>query len=84
MASRSALDRGAWRHAELERHSYSLPYTLTGQLMEILSALATLEFFLCGERVAARELWDSYGEVNSLRRRVKGSARLHHWPLRPG
>ena len=40
-------------HLEFERHYYSVPYTLTGQRVEIRSTLTTLEIFHRGERVAS-------------------------------
>ena len=40
-------------HVEFERHYYSVPYTLTGQVVEIRSTLTTVEIFHRGERVAS-------------------------------
>jgi transposase len=40
-------------HVEFERHYYSVPYTLTGQGVEIRSTLTTVEIFHRGERVAS-------------------------------
>lgn len=40
-------------HIEFERHYYSVPYVLTGQMVEIRSTLTTLEIFHRGERVAS-------------------------------
>src|SRR5215470_1076731 len=40
-------------HIEFERHYYSVPYTLTGQQVEIRSTLTTVEIFHRGERVAS-------------------------------
>jgi transposase len=40
-------------HVEFDRHYYSVPYTLTGQLVEIRSTATTLEVFHRGERVAS-------------------------------
>ena len=40
-------------HVEFERHYYSVPYTLTGQMVEIRSTLTTVEIFHRGERVAS-------------------------------
>jgi transposase len=39
-------------HVEFDRHYYSLPYTLTGQRVEIRSTATTLEIFHRGARVA--------------------------------
>ena len=38
---------------EFERHYYSVPYVLTGQLVEIRATLTTVEIFHRGERVAS-------------------------------
>jgi len=40
-------------HVEFDRHYYSVPYVLTGQLVEIRSTLTTLEIFHRGQRVAS-------------------------------
>ena len=40
-------------HLEFERHYYSVPYTLTGQLVEIRATMTTVEIFQRGERVAS-------------------------------
>jgi transposase len=40
-------------HIEFERHYYSVPYVLTGQMVEIRSTLTTLEIFHRGQRVAS-------------------------------
>jgi transposase len=40
-------------HVQLDRHFYSVPYTLTGQQVEIRSTATTLEIFHRGERVAS-------------------------------
>ena len=40
-------------HVEFDRHYYSVPYPLTGQLVEIRSTATTLEVFHRGERVAS-------------------------------
>ena len=40
-------------HVEFERHYYSVPYTLTGQSVEIRATLTTLEIFHRGEQVAS-------------------------------
>jgi len=40
-------------HVEFEQHYYSVPYTLTGQEVEIRATLTTLEVFHRGERVAS-------------------------------
>jgi transposase len=40
-------------HVEFDRHYYSVPYTLTGQQVEIRATLTTVEIFHRGERVAS-------------------------------
>ena len=40
-------------HIECDRHYYSVPYVLTGQVVEIRSTLTTIEIFHRGERVAS-------------------------------
>jgi transposase len=48
-------------HVDVERHYYSVPYTLIGKTVEVRVCAATLEIFLHGNRVAAH-----------LRSRVRG------------
>src|SRR5205814_8444469 len=38
---------------EFGRHYYSVPYTLTGQLVELRATMTTVEIFHRGERVAS-------------------------------
>ena len=40
-------------HVQFDRHFYSVPYTLTGQLVEIRSTATTVEIFHRGQRVAS-------------------------------
>jgi hypothetical protein len=40
-------------HVEFEQHYYSVPYTLTGQEVEIRATMTTVEVFHRGERVAS-------------------------------
>jgi transposase len=40
-------------HVEVDLHYYSVPYVLTGQVVEIRSTLTTVEIFHRGERVAS-------------------------------
>jgi transposase len=40
-------------HVEIDFHYYSVPYILTGQVVEIRSTLTTVEIFHRGERVAS-------------------------------
>lgn len=40
-------------HVEFDRHYYSVPYTLTGQEVEIRATFTTIEIFHRGERVAS-------------------------------
>ncbi len=41
-------------HVQFDHHFYSVPYTLTGELVEIRSTATTLEIFHRGQRVASR------------------------------
>ena len=40
-------------HVQFDRHFYSVPYTLTGQRVEIRSTATTIEIFHCGQRLAS-------------------------------
>jgi transposase len=40
-------------HVQFDRHFYSVPYTLTGQLVEIRSTPTTVEIFHRGQRIAS-------------------------------
>jgi transposase len=40
-------------HVQLDRHFYSVPYTLTGERVEIRSTATTIEIFHRGQRVAS-------------------------------
>ncbi len=40
-------------HVQFDRHFYSVPYTLTGERVEIRSTATTLEIFPRGQRVAS-------------------------------
>jgi len=40
-------------HVQFDRHFYSVPYTLTGELVEIRSTATTIEIFHRGQRVAS-------------------------------
>jgi len=40
-------------HVEFEHHYYSVPYTLTGQVVDVRSTMTTVEIFHRGERVAS-------------------------------
>src|SRR2546426_10689325 len=42
-------------HVEFDRHYYSAPYTLTGQMVELRATLTTVEIFHRGERVASHQ-----------------------------
>ena len=57
----TAYNYGEWKqtrvnidyHVEFERHWYSVPYTLTQQLVEIRATASTVEIFHQGQRVAS-------------------------------
>ena len=40
-------------HVQFDRHFYSVPYTLTGEMVEIRSTATTIEIFHRGQRVAS-------------------------------
>jgi transposase len=40
-------------HVEFDRHYYSVPYTLTGKLVEVKATMNTVEIFHQGQRVAS-------------------------------
>jgi transposase len=68
-------------HVELERHYYSVPYTLTGQLVEIRSTLTTVEIFHRGERVAShRRSHQPYKATTVNEHRPKSHQQHLAWP----
>jgi len=68
-------------HVEFERHYYSVPYTLTGQLVEIRSTLTTLEIFHRGERVASHaRSRQNYQATTNPQHRPKSHQQHLAWP----
>jgi len=71
-------------HVELDRHYYSVPYTLTGQQVEIRATLTTVEILHRGQRVAAhRRDRQAYTASTNNDHRPKSHQRHLEWtPLR--
>jgi transposase len=68
-------------HVEFERHYYSVPYTLTGQEVEIRSTLTTVEIFHRGERVAShRRSHQPYRSTTVIEHRPKSHQQHLAWP----
>jgi transposase len=84
-------------HVDFERHYYSVPYMLTGQMVDIRATLTTVEIFHRGERVASHlRSCHPYKATTVNEHRPKSHqqhlawppSRLLHWaetvgPLRP-
>ena len=68
-------------HVEFERHYYSVPYTLTGQRVEIRATLTTVEIFHRGERVAShRRSSQPYRSTTVNEHRPKSHQQHLAWP----
>jgi len=68
-------------HVEFERHYYSVPYTLTGQRVEIRATLTTVEIFHRGERVAShRRNSQPYRSTTVTEHRPKSHQQHLAWP----
>jgi transposase len=68
-------------HLEFERHYYSVPYVLTGQLVEIRSTLTTLEIFHRGQRVASHpRSIQNYQATTNPEHRPKSHQQHLAWP----
>jgi transposase len=68
-------------HIEFERHYYSVPYVLTGQLVEIRSTLTTLEIFHRGQRVASHpRSTQNYQATTNPEHRPKSHQQHLAWP----
>jgi transposase len=68
-------------HVEFERHYYSVPYTLTGQQVEIRATLTTVEIFHRGERVAShRRNSQPYRSTTINEHRPKSHQQHLAWP----
>lgn len=68
-------------HVEFERHYYSVPYTLTGQLVEIRATMTTVEIFQRGERVASHvRSQQNYQATTLPEHRPKSHQQHLAWP----
>src|SRR5438445_269913 len=68
-------------HVELDRHYYSVPYTLTGQLVELRATLTTVEIFHRGERVASHaRSRQAYKATTNNEHRPKSHQQHLAWP----
>ena len=68
-------------HVEFERHYYSVPYTLTGQRVEIRSTKTTVEIFHRGERVASHLRSDQPYKATTVNEHRPKSHQQHlAWP----
>ena len=67
-------------HVEFERHYYSVPYTFTGQQMEIRATSTTVEILRRGQRVAAhRRSREAYKTSTHNDHRPKSHLRYLEW-----
>ncbi len=68
-------------HVEFERHYYSVPYTLTGQLVEIRATLTTVEIFQRGQRVASHARSPQHYQATTVPEHRPKSHQQHlAWP----
>lgn len=68
-------------HVQLDRHFYSVPYTLTGQLVEIRSTATTVEIFHRGQRVASHpRSRQAYQATTVAEHRPKSHQQHRAWP----
>jgi transposase len=68
-------------HIEFERHYYSVPYVLTGQMVEVRSTLTTVEIFHRGERVAShRRGTQNYQATTNPEHRPRSHQQHLAWP----
>ncbi len=68
-------------HVEFDRHYYSVPYTLTGQLVDIRSTMTTVEIFQRGERVASHpRSRQAYKATTNSEHRPKSHQQHLAWP----
>jgi transposase len=68
-------------HVQFDRHFYSVPYTLTGQLVEIRSTATTLEIFHRGQRVASHpRSYQPYQATTLTPHRPKSHQQHLAWP----
>jgi transposase len=71
-------------HVDVDGHYYSLPYQLTGRLVEVRITAWTIEFFSTGRRVASHQRLDQPGGFTTLPEHMPKSHReyLKWTPLR--
>src|SRR5208337_4620511 len=68
-------------HVEFEQHYYSVPYTLTGQEVEIRATMTTVEVFHRGERVASHlRSHQPYHATTKNEHRPKSHQQHLAWP----
>ena len=67
-------------HVELDRHYYSVPYTLTGQSLEVRATATTVEIFHRGRRVASHaRSYTPYHATTIHEHRPKSHQRHLEW-----
>lgn len=68
-------------HVQFDRHLYSVPYTLTGQLVEIRSTATAVEIFHRGQRVASHpRSHGAYQATTVAEHRPKSHQQHLAWP----
>ena len=68
-------------HVEFDRHYYSVPYTLTGQLVDLRATMTTVEIFHRGERVASHlRSRQAYQATTQAEHRPKSHQQHLAWP----
>ena len=68
-------------HVEFDRHYYSVPYTLTGQLVDVRSTMTTVEIFHRGDRVASHlRSHKPYEATTNSEHRPKSHQQHLAWP----
>jgi len=68
-------------HVEVDHHYYSVPYTLTGQVVDVRSTMTTVEIFHRGERVASHlRSHEPYKATTVNEHRPKSHQQHSAWP----
>jgi transposase len=68
-------------HIEFDSHFYSVPYTLTGQLVEIRATMTTVEILQHGERVASHARSRQHYQATTISEHRPKSHQQHlAWP----
>jgi transposase len=71
-------------HVQFDRHFYSVPYTLTGQRVEIRSTATTVEIFHRGQRIASHgRSPEPYKATTANEHRPKSHPQHLAWPPSP-